>query len=138
MLARIVPSRKFIVYSAIGLCGAGLDVVLFTILVNWVGTHYLFANAVGTVGGIVNNFILNRHFNFRQHDRPFRRFAAFFAVGMAGLLLSSVLLALGVEFLGFGELPVKLLSIFAVALFQYTLNREWSFAPGKSAEADLL
>ncbi|WP_431778012.1 GtrA family protein [Ottowia caeni] len=131
---RCLPSRQFLVYSVIGACGASLDFLVFAILLNGLGAHYLFANMVGTVAGIVMSFFLNRHFNFRRHDRPLRRFAAFFVVGLLGLGLSSVLLSVGVAFLGFREWPVKLFSIVVVALFQYVLNRRWSFAPRQTAD----
>ncbi len=131
--AACLPSRRFIVYALIGACCAALDFALFTLLLHWLGAHYLVANAAGAGAGIVSSFVLNRRFNFRQHDEPLRRFAAFFIVGLLGLALSSLMLFVGVDLLRLGELPVKLVSIVVVALVQYMLNRDWSFAPASPA-----
>lgn len=121
------PSREFVLYSLIGLSGATLDFLIFNLLLYGLGTHYLLANLVGATSGIVNNFLLNRHFNFRKYDHALKRFIAFLAVGVFGLLVASILLYIGVDLFHWHPVLVKLATIFVVVVIQYSLNRFWTF-----------
>ncbi len=120
--------KNFVIYSVIGASGAGLDYLIFLLLVLPLGVDKFLANGISVSAGIINNFLLNVFFNFRTRDRLFRRFAMFFGVGMLGLILSWVLLWLGIDVLGMNVPLVKLGSIFLVVLLQYNLNKIFAFA----------
>lgn len=121
-------SRSLILYAVIGASGVTLDYVLFLLLYNVVGLHEQLANAVSTTAGIVNNFTLNTLLNFRKRDRILVRFARFYAVGLTGIALTFVLLQVFSGHLGINPNIVKACSLPVVLLFQYTINRKWSFA----------
>ena len=72
------------------------------------------------------DFVLNALLNFRTRDRLLLRFARFYAVGLAGLVLTFLLLQLGAA-LGLDPNLVKAAAIPLVVLLQYLINRRWSF-----------
>ena len=119
--------RSLLLYALIGGSGVVLDYLLFLLLFNVVGLHPQLANAISTTAGITNNFALNARFNFRKRDRILVRFARFYAVGLAGIVLTFVLLQVFSGLLGVDPNLVKAGSLPVVLVFQYTINRKWSF-----------
>lgn len=124
---RVVDSREFLLYAVIGVSGVVLDLVTFLFLYNVVGISEFAATFVSTTLGIANNFLLNVQFNFRTKDRLLGRFLRFYAVGGAGILLTMGMFALFSDALGIHPNVVKVLSLPAVLVFQYLLNKKWTF-----------
>lgn len=120
--------RSFVLYQLIGVSGVVLDLVLFLVLYNAVGLHEQVATAISTSAGITNNFLLNSFFNFRKRDGMLRRFARFYTVGLIGIGLVAVLLLVFHSWLGVDANVVKIASMPVVAVFQFFLNKRWSFS----------
>ncbi|PKW13613.1 GtrA family protein [Saccharopolyspora spinosa] len=120
-------SRSLLRYAVIGASGVLLDYLLFLLLFNAVGLHEQIANAISTTAGITNNFVLNTLFNFRKRDRILVRFLRFYAVGVAGIVWSFVLLQVFSGWLGIDPNLVKAGSLPVVLIFQYSINKKWSF-----------
>ena len=119
--------RHFFLYQLIGVSGVLLDLVLFLVLYNVVGLHEQIATAISTSAGITNNFLLNSFLNFRKRDGMLRRFARFYSVGLMGIALVAVLLLTFHTWLGVDANVVKVVSMPIVAVFQFFLNKRWSF-----------
>ncbi|MEU6264240.1 GtrA family protein [Saccharopolyspora shandongensis] len=120
-------SRSLLLYAVIGASGVLLDYLLFLLLFNAAGLHEQVANAISTTAGITNNFVLNTLFNFRKRDRIAVRFLRFYAVGVAGIALTFVLLQVFSGWLGIDPNLVKAGSLPVVLIFQYSINKKWSF-----------
>lgn len=120
-------SASLLRYALIGASGVLLDYLLFLLLYNVVGLHEQLANAISTTAGITNNFVLNALFNFRKRDRVLVRFLRFYAVGVAGIGLTNVALQVFSAWLRIDPNLVKAASLPVVLLFQYTINKKWSF-----------
>ncbi|MCW2683593.1 MAG: dolichyl-phosphate beta-D-mannosyltransferase [Blastococcus sp.] len=119
--------RNFFLYQLIGVSGVLLDLLLFLLLYNVVGLHEQIATAISTSAGITNNFLLNSFLNFRKRDGMLRRFGRFYAVGLLGIGLVAVLLLVFHSWLGVDANVVKIASMPVVAVFQFFLNKRWSF-----------
>ncbi len=119
--------RNLILYGIIGGFCAGLDFGVYTVLCHFEVMPYLWANVISIHVGIFTSFGLNRSFNFKVKDHPKTRFASFYAVGLAGLGLSELMLWGMVTAGGMNEVVCKLVSIVVVALFQYVLNKYITF-----------
>ena len=119
--------RILILYGIIGSFTSFLDFCVFTVLSSYVGIYYLVANCLSVFVGITASFLLNRTYNFKVKDKTTQRFAIFLAVGLAGLLLSNVILYVGIDLLRSNETGVKLASIVLVVGFQFLLNRFVTF-----------
>jgi putative flippase GtrA len=120
-------SRTFVTYTIIGLSGVTLDVVIFYALYNWVGLDKMVATFISISIAITNNFLLNTYFNFKVTDRLLGRFARFYTVGLAGIILTDAIFAIFVDRAGMNANLVKIGSLLPVLLLQYSLNKHWSF-----------
>ena len=119
--------RELVVYCMIGCTGAGLDFVIYAILTGYCGLHYQIANFISVSFGIINNFFLNRQFNFKTKDKIVARLCSFYAVGMFGWALSATLLWLFIEKMGINTIIAKIVTIFFVTIVQFCLNKFITF-----------
>lgn len=119
--------HELIVYCLIGCIGTFGDFVIYAALTRGCGVHYQFANFFSVSFGIVNNFILNYHFNFQVKNHVWRRLVSFYCVGMIGWTLSAGWLWLFVERIGITPLVAKLGTIFLVTVVQFCLNKFVTF-----------
>lgn len=124
--------RNLILYGLIGSCTATLDFLIFTGLTQLASVRYIVANVISCGTGILCSFLLNRKYNFQVTDHTFRRMIIFFAVGVFGLLLSSLLLHFCIEDLKWNELFSKVASIVIVVIIQFLLNKYISFRESKN------
>ena len=124
---QISAYREFLLYAAIGVTGVLVDLVTFLLLFNGLGITEFVATFLSTTLGIANNFVLNVLFNFRTRDRLLVRFTRFYLVGAAGILLTMGMFGLFSSALGVDPNLVKIVSLPVVLLFQYTLNKKWTF-----------
>ncbi|MFF9159484.1 GtrA family protein [Streptomyces longwoodensis] len=119
--------RQLVTYALVGGSGVLLDLGAFLLLYDVAGWHEQLANVLSTSIGITNNFVLNALFTFRRRDRLLVRYLRFYAVGLTGIALTFVLLAVFSRGLGIDPNLVKAGSLPVVLLFQFALNRKWSF-----------
>lgn len=119
--------RTLILYGLIGGFCATLDFAIYTILCHFDIMPYLWANVISIHCGIICSFFLNRGINFKVKDKAWIRFLSFYAVGLIGLGISELMLYLMVDIAHWNEILCKLISIVAVALVQYFLNRFVTF-----------
>ena len=128
----IAGNRQFLLYCVIGATGAGLDFCTFTLLVKTFGAaHYQAANAAGYGVGAIVSFTANAWLNFATRDRLAARFLAFCGVALLGWSVAAGLLALFIGKLGWNVYLAKFLTLFAVLLVQYNLNRWLAFRKTK-------
>lgn len=119
--------RNLILYGIIGGLSVSIDFVIFGLLTHFFPEYYLLANIISVNCGIINSFLMNRHFNFRVKNKSVFRFMVFYIVGMIGLLISSGMLYLMVNMADMNLLISKVVTIFVVTLFQFTLNKNVTF-----------
>ncbi len=122
-----VKFRSLILYGLFGSVSAGLDFVVYTLLVTQVGFVYWAANCISVIAGITCSFTLNRQFNFKVKDKTLRRFLTFAGVGLSGMVLSNIILYVCIEQMELDQLISKLASIVLVVLFQFLLNKYVTF-----------
>ena len=124
--------KKFhhlVLYGIIGSFSSGLDFLIYTLLVQFVGLQYLVANCISVIAGISTSFYLNRNYNFKVKDHTKRRFSIFLTVGLCGLVMSNLILYLCIDNLGMDKLISKLLSLVLVVFFQFLVNKYLTFKP---------
>lgn len=126
-LRQLVKDRQFQLYVLIGLSGVAIDFIIYLILVQ-VGINPLIASFVSVSIAIVNNFLLNRHFNFKRKDHTLQRFASFYAVGLTGVILSIFFIYIVHTIFGADAIIAKLISVPFIVIFQYWFNKNASFA----------
>lgn len=124
--------RNLILYGIIGSFSSGLDLAIYTLLVQLAGLQYLFANCISVLGGITTSFILNRNYNFQVKDNTKRRFFIFLTVGLCGLMLSNIILYVCIDLFDLNKIISKLLSIVLVVFFQFIVNKYFTFKPSNN------
>lgn len=118
--------RNLVLYGVIGAVASSIDFCVYSAMI-LTGINLLIANAIGVNVGIITSFCLNRRYNFKVKDRTKTRFASFYLIGMIGLAISTGMLYVAVDRLGFNEFYSKLLTIVLVALIQFMLNKTITF-----------
>jgi dolichol-phosphate mannosyltransferase len=124
MLALLFGEASVGRYAVIGVSGVVLDTLLF-VLLSHVGVVPVAATVVSTLAGILNNYFLNAHFNFRASPNlvQLRRFLT---VGLLGLAVAAGTLQLLIA-AGMAPLPAKLVSLPCVLVSQFLANKHWAF-----------
>lgn len=122
----IKRNRQLLMYGIIGGFCSSLDFIVYSCLV-MMGANLLIANVIGVNIGIITSFCLNRQYNFRVTDHISQRFLRFYAIGLAGLTISTGLLYVLVDRLGCNEFYAKIATIIIVALIQFILNKTITF-----------
>jgi putative flippase GtrA len=95
-----------------------------------IGVGYLVASGVGFCAGIGITYLLSISLVFRHRtvvDRR-REFIGFFGVGLAGLVLTQLLMALWVERLGLTPGLAKIPTAGLVFIFNFTVRRALLFS----------
>ena len=123
--------EQLILYGIIGCLSATVDFVFYNVLAICIGLHYIIANSISVLIGILTSFSLNRTFNFKVKDKIVVRFSLFFTCGMLGLFLINAILWLGIDNYHFSEIGTKIVSIFIVALLQFIFNKFITFKQTK-------
>lgn len=126
ILKRYPLLREIFLCGIIGCSTACLDSGIFLVLRKFHINLYL-SNFVGNNVGITVSFLLNTFLNFKVKDCITQRMLRFFAVGYCGLLLSMFLMYVGINILFLKEITVKLISIIIVAVFQFILNKSFTY-----------
>jgi putative flippase GtrA len=125
------PSRRLIVqfvkFATVGVSNTLITFAVYTLLLKGFGVWYLAASAVGFIAGATNGFFLNRRWTFRDHVGDALTPVRWFIVQGCGLALNEGLLYLYVDQLGLDKLIAQALSIAAVTVSTFLVNRAWTF-----------
>lgn len=122
-----VLSNKLLMYFLIGGVASVIDVGLFIILYEWIGTSALVAHSISIPVSAIYSFTCNAVFNFRTTDRILSRLISFSTVVALGYGLGALIIWMVVSYTGFGGTVGKLMSLPAVFFFQFFLNSRISF-----------
>ena len=88
-----VKSKKnliqFIKFALVGIMNTVIDFGVYTVLVSFTGVHYAIAQAISYTCGLLNSYLFNTLWTFREErQRTAREFLLFVAVNIATLLVS--------------------------------------------------
>jgi dolichyl-phosphate beta-glucosyltransferase len=118
----------FVKYSAVGMTGTALDVGSLYVFVDLLHIPVLLAAAMSFTLAVVNNFILNKFWTFRNATRNVRKqFIKFVIVSVVGLVLTEICMALFVFLLGIWYIASKLVTSVVVLTWNFLANKNWTF-----------
>lgn len=130
--SRFGKHEHLIKYLMIGGTASLIDVALFLILYNFVGTSETVAQWIAVPTSVLFSFIVNARHNFRSEDYMLLRLVSFVAVCTAGAYLGLMIIKT-VAGLGVGaaltdpENVGKFVSLPFVFVFQFILNSKITF-----------
>lgn len=122
---------KFILYCLCGGIGVASDYLIYCIALQ-LDIWYQVSNILGYLSGTVVSFLLNRKITFGVNDQFVRRFVMFLGVALVGFSVSAVLLWVLVDYLFIEPKFAKILTLPAVVVIQFALNRRITFAKNSS------
>ena len=118
----------FLKYAVVGASGTVLDVGSLYVFVDLLHIPVLVAAAMSFVLAVVNNFILNKVWTFRNNSRNVRtQFIKFFIVSVVGLVLTEICMALFVYLLDIWYIASKLITSVIVLTWNFLANKNWTF-----------
>ena len=129
LLTSLFSNKSIGRYGLIGITGVILDFSIFALLISF-KVNPLVATVIGTLTGILNNYVLTSRFNFKVGLETLIGIR-FVGVGISGLLVSSMLFQKLME-MGIEPFYGKLMAIPIVVLMQFLVNKFWTFAKSGS------
>jgi putative flippase GtrA len=115
-------------YVLIGGIALVVELATFYALTDVAGVHLALGNFTAMLLGMLTSFGLNSRYNFQVTDRLLVRFASFAAITGLSYLFSTFMLIVMVEWAGLTAFVAKLLTLPAMLVIQFTLNKRLTFA----------
>ncbi len=117
----------FIKYCIIGVSGAVIDLTVFYVLVNFAGIYFIIANIISSSLGIINNFLLNTHFNFKVKDKLKARFTKFTIVALIGIFFNTYMVSFFFVNMKIDLMISKMMALLIIAVIQFVINKRYTF-----------
>jgi len=90
--------------------------------------HYLWANFIGMASGATGDFLLNKAWTFRNHERKvLLQYIKFWVVVVLGMAIYQYLLLFFVEKIELYDILGKAFSAIIVMLIRFTIHKFWTF-----------
>lgn len=133
--------REFIKFGVVGFTGTLIDLGVYNILAVGFDYNEYSARTVSFVLAVINNYILNRVWTFRNKDKQVGlQFFKFLVVSVVGYLLNLGIMAFTMPM--FNSIPSELaqknipvlIAIFIVLFWNYFANKLWTFKNNKTRE----
>lgn len=114
---------EFIRFSAVGGAMTVLNFVLYTVLNEYAGMHYLLSNALSYAIAVVLSYFLNLRLTFKEKNGSSKSFLAYISMRVLFLGADSVLLFICVQWLGADKYIAKIVITFVMLLLTYSASR---------------
>lgn len=119
--------QTLIKYFVIGATASAIDVILFMVLFNFVGTSALVAHSISVPTSVLFSFVVNARHNFKTTDHTALRLVSFVVVCTIGYAAGFGVIEL-CRAQGIGPNLGKIASLPVVFVLQYVLNSRITFA----------
>ncbi len=128
---RHAAAREFAKFGTVGVMNTAVDFLVYVALTRgWLGfrTHFLIGNFLAFFASVVNSYLFNKYWTFRNRDQRHRvQFAKFFLVNLVTLALYELILYLLVDQFHVFDLWAKAAAIVLVMVWNFSANKYWTF-----------
>lgn len=119
---------QIIKFTVAGVIGAGIEISLFILMVDFMGIFYLTANLIAISIAVIVNYIISQKWVFDSGRYSKKvEFAAFMGVSFFALLLNQLFMWLMVDSLELDTTISKVLAIGLVAVFTFVAKKFFVF-----------
>ena len=120
--------KQFIKFGIVGVSNTLLSLVIYYVLVLFVGVHYILANTVAFVISVLNAYYWNSKYVFKRSagSRP-KQLAKVYASYGTTFLVSTGLLFLMVDIIGMSEVVAPIINLGVTVPLNFLLNKYWAF-----------
>lgn len=131
---------QFVKFGIVGLSNTLIAYAVYAACV-WLGCHYLVANGLGFVVGVLNAYYWSDRYVFKKGEGETRSalwtlVKTYLAYGATGLLLASLLLYVYVDQWHVSAYLAQLLVLFVTVPLNFIINKCWSFKTKQTNEED--
>ncbi|NDK08396.1 glycosyltransferase [Candidatus Gracilibacteria bacterium] len=120
--------KIFIKYGIVGLSGTAIDIGSLYIFVDLLGINLYIGVTLSFILAVINNFLLNKIWTFRDKSIKYKRqFAKFFIVSIIGFSLTMACMYVLVDILQIYYIYSKIITSIIVVLWNFLGNKYWTF-----------
>jgi dolichyl-phosphate beta-glucosyltransferase len=126
--AKIKRSKPFMQYSVVGVLGTFIDLATLYFFVEYLGIAVIPASILSFTLAVINNFLLNKKWTFKNSSRNYRKlFLKFLTVSLVGLGLTILFMSLFVHLMKIWYMLAKALTSIIVLTWNFLGNKRWTF-----------
>ncbi len=118
---------QFLRYFFVGGTSSVIDLLVFIVLIEYVGLHYLIAAFFGYMIGLIWNYILCIVWVFESKHSRTKEIVLVVLVTLGGLLWTELLLYFFVEFIHIIPIIAKIIVLWIVLLWNFGMRRHYVF-----------
>lgn len=114
---------NFIIYVIMGSFGGVLEIVLFTLLRDYLHIHYIISNLISFSITVVLLYFLYGIFVFKSDVKKIRNFVMFFVSRIFGFFLDSFVLTICLKVFGLSSALSKFISSISTTIVNYNVGK---------------
>lgn len=130
-LVESVFLKAFLKFALIGIVSTSVQYIILIIIVNFSDMTAFYASAVGYVSSSLLNYVMNRRITFDSQRSHAAALPRFLVVSVIGLALNTVVVWCMTVVANQHYLVAQLLATALVLLWNFQINRCWTFAGDK-------
>ena len=123
--------KKFLLqvlsYSLIGVLNSIITLVLILYIYDILDLHYLIANLIGYIVGLINSFILNKKYTFKSKENLSREIFLFFLLFVICYFLNVLTVMFFMEFLNIDNTLSQIAGMLTYTATNFIGNKYWTF-----------
>ena len=116
--------KNFIKFCFVGVCNPVLTFLAFYVLSEVLGINYLLSSSLGYIIGVINSFILNKLWTFKNNDKAIgTQFTRFAIVNVISLGVNLFVMYLCVQRLQISKMPAQIIATGFSTIINYVGSR---------------
>ena len=120
--------KKLLKFSVVGVINTTISILCYILLVK-LGMHYILANIISYILGILNSYYWNKKWVFNYQDHHISIFIKFFVVNLVVLGIVTISLFLLVQKIGLNQYLAQIFSTGIGMVINFISNKYWTFSP---------
>lgn len=132
--------KNFLKFCIVGGINTAITFIVFYLFSELLGVNYLLSSSLGYAAGVINSYIMNKKWTFRDRDRNIiSQFTKFLLVNLLSLSLNLFIMYLCVDNLGLPKMISQLTATCFTTIFNFAGSRLFIFSKSlvKSSEGDM-
>jgi len=118
---------QFLRYFFVGGSAAVVDLLVFTVLIQYAGFHYIVAAFIAYMCGLAWNHILCVIWIFESKHQRIHELLIVFSIALGGLLWTWLILYVAITLLGIDPVIAKMISQILVLFWNFTMRKFYVF-----------
>lgn len=120
--------RQFTKFNTVGVINTLIDFTVFYILNQYLNVFYSAAHIISAMCGMVNSYILNKHWTFKKNrTNSLNEVTKFILLNLSTSLITLLVFYLIKRSLPLSNIVIKIIVIFLSAILNFIGSRIWVF-----------